>query len=356
MTATASAGPSGHSILSVTPPTAPRVATVCGYTFAEAGTSWRSHVWEAADCSNGLPAAGWVGVGQGENGSGTSGQVWCTPAGGNHYDHPTHAGATSARVSCFYAPPAAVPPVPAVTTCTYTFSEVTTGWRTRPWAAGDCSQGLPPAGARAVGQGSNGGGTGGMVSCSATSGSHYNHPTHDGATIGVVTCTYVDPAPQADPELTLCAASFPEVGSGWRSRPWVAADCTHGLPRAGAWGLGSGTNGAGTPQQVACSPTTGGHYNGAVTSGAVQCLFQNPPVPPESGGGNDALWANGAADINVTGHFWTARGKTNASPEWTPETASRNRVDWDGVFQPRDISVKGPAATMDGVKVSGGQQ
>src|SRR5262249_27272350 len=157
---------------------------------------WRTHYWTAADCSNGLPGSGWVGAAQGQNGSGTSGQVQCLVGSGSHYNHPTWAGATSGTVTCEVAP---LPPVqthPAITTCTYLFSDIATGWRTRYWTAADCTNGLPAVGAPSVGNGMNGGGTAGMVDCQPAYGQHFNHSTYDGATNGQVSCTYLNPAAQ----------------------------------------------------------------------------------------------------------------------------------------------------------------
>lgn len=75
------------------------------------------------------------------------------------------------------------------TQCSYTWSANATGWRDRTWIAGDCTNGLPEAGDVATGWARNGNGTAGMVSCAATTGSHYNHPTF-GATSGTVICSY----------------------------------------------------------------------------------------------------------------------------------------------------------------------
>src|SRR5262249_12706322 len=79
------------SLIAATPATAQNLGTVCSYTFADVADGWRTHYWTAADCSNGLPGSGWVGAAQGQNGSGTSGQVQCLVGSGSHYNHPTWA-------------------------------------------------------------------------------------------------------------------------------------------------------------------------------------------------------------------------------------------------------------------------
>src|SRR5262249_10531761 len=163
-----------------------------------------------------------------------------------------------------------------IATCTYLFSDIGTGWRTRYWTAADCTNGLPAVGAPSVGNGMNGGGTAGMVDCQPAYGQHFNHSTYDGATNGQVSCTYLNPAAQTAPEFTLCQASFPELASGWRTHTWTASDCSHGLPNALARGIGMAANGAGTREQAYCTPTSGSHYNIDVTSGTVRCLYENP--------------------------------------------------------------------------------
>lgn len=144
--------------------------------------------------SSALPPGTWTGVGQGLNGNGTSGQVACSASTGMHYNHPTLHGATNGVVKCFFAPPfaAAAHPAPDVTTCSYNFSDSSSGWRTRYWTAGDCSNGLPQSGASAVGQGQLGSGTTGMVSCGIASGAHYAHATLDGASPATVHLCGID--------------------------------------------------------------------------------------------------------------------------------------------------------------------
>ena len=296
-------------------------STVCSYTFTAAETGWRSHPWTAADCSNGLPQSGWTGVGQGMNGSGTSGQVSCQVTTGSHYNNPATHGATTGTVKCLFAPPASAPahPSPDVTTCRYTFADVSDGWRTRFWAPADCSNGLPQAGARAVGQGQTGTGNPGMVTCELTYASHYTHPYADGPSTATITCTYVAPTQVAAPEFTRCSYAFDYYYTGWQTRTWTAADCSHGLPAAGAWGVGQAMNGSGGPQMASCAPTSGGHYNLGATVGAVACLFRNPTPTPacsyEITSPTQSFVADGGtATVTVTsgvGCSWSATSQAN---------------------------------------------
>jgi hypothetical protein len=263
---------------SSTPPST-SATTICSYHFTDAAIGWRAHAWVPTDCSNGLPNTTWTGVAQGQNGAGTSGQVTCSPTVGSQYNHPSVAGATDAAVTCFFAPPAAqAQPEPSVTTCTFGFPDNLTGSRTHAWVPGDCSNGLPQAGAFGVGYGQNGGGTAGMVDCQVATGTHYNNPTIDGATVGTVTCTFLNPASPAAPQLTYCDHVFQETATGWRTYNWTPADCSNGLPMPGASSVGQATNGIGTPEQAYCSATIGGHSNKDAAFGRVQCLFENPPV------------------------------------------------------------------------------
>ncbi len=82
-------------------------------------------------------------------------------------------------------------PAVRVTQCTFTFRRNGDGWRERRWRRGDCSNGLPPAGALAIGQAQNGNGTGGQADCTAVGGRHYNHPSLHGTTTGTVICLYI---------------------------------------------------------------------------------------------------------------------------------------------------------------------
>lgn len=264
------------------PAVAQTTSTVCSFAFGTYETGWRSHTWTAADCSNGLPQGNWTGVGQGLNGSGTSGQVACSASTGMHYNHPTLHGATNGVVKCFFAPPAAAAahPAPDVTTCTYNFSDLSSGWRTRYWMAGDCSNGLPQSGASAVGQGQLGSGTTGMVSCGIASGAHYAHATLDGASPATVTCTYVASTQVDPPKVTRCSYAFSDYAAGWRSHTWVPSDCSHGLPTADAWSVGQAQNGSGGRQMASCGARAGSHYNfDGATNGVVTCLFRNVILP-----------------------------------------------------------------------------
>jgi glycine rich protein/Big-like domain-containing protein/all-beta uncharacterized protein/F5/8 type C domain-containing protein/BACON domain-containing protein len=273
----------GWWTFTATPFSSSRRTTLCSYHFPDAADGWRSHVWTAADCSNGLPDGSWTGVGQGQNGTGTSGQIQCYPGTGYQFNNTVVAGTTDATVSCFFA--AAAPqlePNPTVTTCSYTFGDYQSGWRSHAWTAADCSNGVPAAGWLGLGYGQNGGGTAGMVDCTAAAGSHYNHPSIDGVTVGIVTCTFVDPAPRMTPNLTLCEHVFPDNAVGWRTYNWAVADCSHGLPSPLARAIGQATNGSGGPEQAACTPANGSHFNTGATVGRVRCLFENPPPAPSA--------------------------------------------------------------------------
>lgn len=78
-----------------------------------------------------------------------------------------------------------------VTRCQHTFGRNASGWRKRRWRRSDCSNGLPPAGAVAIGQGQNGSGSGGQVQCTPNSGRHFNNPSIHGQTTGTVICLYI---------------------------------------------------------------------------------------------------------------------------------------------------------------------
>jgi hypothetical protein len=75
---------------------------------------------------------------------------------------------------------------------------------------------------------------------------------------------------------TICAHTFLEGASGWRSWTWLPEDCSNGLPKPGSLGVGQGLNGAGLSQEVSCTTSAGAHYNAAVTNGAVRCFFADP--------------------------------------------------------------------------------
>ena len=99
-------------------------------------------------------------------------------------------------------------------------------------------------------QSQNGNGTGGQATCSPTVGSRYNHPTIDGATSGTVTCLYIrKDLAVAGSKVTQCQYDF-GTHNGWNSHPWVASDCSFGVPDAGWTALGQGQNGNGTQGQV----------------------------------------------------------------------------------------------------------
>ncbi len=267
-------------LASLSPPDmAPAVVlltTLCTYHFADTTTGWRSHDWVAGDCSNGLPKAGWVAIGQGENASGTSGEPDCANvAQGRHYTHPGNDGPSDATLRCWFAPPAAQPK-PGVTVCSYAWPEVATGWRWHTWTGADCSNGLPAGSAMGVGQTGSGNGTSPLGNCTnSAQGGVYDHATLQGATSASIRCAYVDPVPVARPELTVCTFLFTDVAIGTRSHPWVAADCSHGLPTPSARAVGQAGNGNGAQEQVSCTPTAGTHVNATATQGSVRCLFQN---------------------------------------------------------------------------------
>ncbi|MFN7959874.1 MAG: hypothetical protein U0002_01250 [Thermoanaerobaculia bacterium] len=279
--------------------------TGCSYYWSAWATGWRTHSWEPWNCSNGLPAAGSALLGQAQNGAGTSGQTLCAIASGSHYNHPSFDGATTSTATCLAVPPAGSPqPSPALTVCSYTFPEYATGWRFRTWQAGDCSHGLPPAGAWSLGQAENGNGTEGMPTCTPTYGGQYNHPSWSGATSGTVRCAYVAPGAVANPEATLCQYSWSAYATGWRGRTWVASDCSHGLPAADSWAIGSSENGSGAGSIASCGATAGYHYNhplqAGATTGTVRCLYlRRPPRPPGTGYAWD-LTRDGVNDTNLS--------------------------------------------------------
>jgi hypothetical protein len=263
--------------------------TVCSVNFAQFATGGRWKQWQPWNCSNGVPLQGAVPVGQGTNWAGTQGQVWCdlgqSGAGGQQYNDPTWDGATTGTVTCLYIPPASslFQPSPAMTTCSYTFTDNATGWRYHNWTMEDCSNGLPPSGAYAIGQGQNGTNTEGQVMCFPDHGQHYNHPAVNGATTGTVICTYVSPTQVETPEVTLCSYTFSDYATGWRYHNWTTQDCSHRLPGSNWMSVGQAQNGNGTNGQVGCYPDHGQHYNqpdkNGATSGTVTCLFARVPAP-----------------------------------------------------------------------------
>ena len=104
------------------------IVTRCSYLFTDNATGWRTHTWQGSDCSNGLPQANSMVIGNAENGNGTGGQAYCSTAYGQHYNHPTNNGATTGLVSClFVAPPASGTPTATVTKCSYTWPNAATG-------------------------------------------------------------------------------------------------------------------------------------------------------------------------------------------------------------------------------------
>lgn len=287
-------------------PSAGNALNVCSYTWSAVATGWRTHPWQPWTCSNGLPVAGAALVGQAQNAAGTSGQSSCSLAAGSHYNHPTFDGATSGTVRCLFVPPASssFQPSPAMTVCSYTFTDAATGWRTRTWQASDCSNGLPVASSWSIGQAENGTGTEGMPSCAVTSGSHYNHPTWNGATSGTVRCAFVAGGQVPNPEATLCQYTWTDVATGWRTRTWSASDCSHGLPPTNAVAIGSSENGSGSGSMASCDPMTGSHYNhptqAGATSGTVRCLYAKRPAPASGAGYAFDLNGDGINDANLS--------------------------------------------------------
>lgn len=167
-------------------------ATLCTYHFASVGSDWRTRVWQASDCSNGLPAADWVAIGSAASGYGADAMTGCHWSGvstGGHYINPSHIGSTNGLLRCLYVRPTAA----GLTRCRHFSSTNATGWRTRTWQPGDCSNGLPAAGAAYHGEARNGTGTGDISECGFGSGMHYNNPSHGGSSSGEVTCLYQQP-------------------------------------------------------------------------------------------------------------------------------------------------------------------
>ncbi|MBI5458077.1 peptidoglycan-binding protein [Candidatus Kaiserbacteria bacterium] len=277
---TAQTGPIGNPASTINPsvPAAPSAATVtlCSYYWSDLATGWRSHAWLSGDCSNGLPGGDFVAIGQGDNSSGTGGQVECSNTAGSHYNNPNFVSAGGARVTCLYVPRSTPQPI---TRCSYFWNDFATGWREHTWTASDCSNGLPQSGGMTIGQPSNGAGIGGQVSCSLATGSYYNHPTVPGSTNGNVTCLYVGPS--IVPRMTTCSYDWSDFVTGWREHAWLSSDCPNGLPQSGWLSIGQASNGAGTGGQVACTPQSGSHYNNPSTAGTtssqVKCLFVSPP-------------------------------------------------------------------------------
>lgn len=265
--------------------------TSCRYDFPETTTGWHAHNWVAAECSNGLPGANWLSIGNGGTGSGAGSEIVCTPGNVQHYRDPSYFGATSGYATCFFVNQdllASYMPggVNAATVCSRTWSNDQSGWRTREWQASDCTHGLPGSNWVSVGQPFDGAsGPGEQAVCDQTSGQHYLHPSFDGATSATVKCLYVDlPAITANISYetqpgTFCSYEWSAAATGWRYRYWQAADCTHGLPPATAKGVGYATTGSGIQGQFLCEPDKASHYNhpnlAGATSARIYCLFLN---------------------------------------------------------------------------------
>jgi hypothetical protein len=169
---------------------------------------------------------------------------------------------------------------PTFTVCTYQWSGFATGWRYRPWQPWDCTNGLPGSNWASVGQAQNGRGTGGMPYCSPTRGGHYNHPSIDGATNGIIRCAFVAPE---DPDVTVCYHQFTDYATGWRWRYWQPWDCTNGLPVPDSFSVGSSATGLGNPGATGCSYYAGwgGHYQPpyGATNANLTCMYVRPQNP-----------------------------------------------------------------------------
>jgi len=79
-------------------------------------------------------------------------------------------------------------------------------------------------------------------------------------------------------KITLCSFDWSAYATGWRTRNWVASDCSNGLPLSGSKSVGNCRNGAGSQCEADCTSTTQGrHYNhpttGGSTSGSLFCLY-----------------------------------------------------------------------------------
>jgi hypothetical protein len=180
-----------------------------------------------------------------------------------------------------------------MTICSYSFNDsLSTGWRYRTWVPSDCTAGLPPSGSIAIGSPQNDAGDSRqMADCQLTYGGHYLLPEGSGLdyignaypsgpTYRTVSCAYVLPNETSD--IRTCSYSWPQNGTGNRTRTWQASDCPQGLPEAGSWAVGQGLNGNGTGGQVDCALTSGLHHNHSTvngsTSATVKCLYMKPTV------------------------------------------------------------------------------
>jgi hypothetical protein len=175
---------------------------------------------------------------------------------------------------------------------------------------------MPPAGVAAsgkhrivltgcpIGQALNNNGTEGMPACSLAEGRHYNHPTWNGQTNGIVRCAFVASAPVSNPEATLCQYTWGAYASGWRMRTWTAADCSHGLPPANAVAVGSSVNDSGAGSMALCEASSGSHYNhpsqAGATTGTISCLYTKRPAPPSGAGYAFDLNSDGTNDANLS--------------------------------------------------------
>lgn len=242
--------------------------------------------WDPGKCTNGVPDSGWISIGDSQNGNGTVGQITCTPTGSGYYYNFDLSGNTTGTANCLYIGPPSdgSPPNAVITKCSYYWPDLATGWRTHTWQPTDCTNGLPQSGSIWIGEASNGSGTGGMVSCTLTTGGHYNHPTVAGTTSSLVECLYIKQNP-AKPQFTKCSYYWPEYQTGWRTHNWEAADCSNGLPQYGSAVIMEASNGSGTGGQAAyCENLVqGSHYNhptvAGVTTGVIECLYAAPYTP-----------------------------------------------------------------------------
>jgi len=79
--------------------------TFCTVKWTGFASGERDHVWESSDCSNGVPLAGHVAIGQSINGNGTVGQSQCTTKGVTHFNDPLQVGATNGEAKCLFSMP-----------------------------------------------------------------------------------------------------------------------------------------------------------------------------------------------------------------------------------------------------------
>ncbi len=216
-----------------------------------------------------------------------------------------------------------------MTICRYSFPNLSTGWQFHDWQAADCSAGLPSADAIALDSPlTYNGDPRQQASCTIQTGGHY-YPgagyTYAGSyyapgtTWGTVACAFLLPNETTD--IRTCSYAWPTVGTGWRTRNWLASDCPQGLPEQGSWAIGGGQNNAGTSGQVVCNPTSGHHYNHPYVDGAngavVKCMY----VKPTSNNDNITICQYGwphTPENFVTGwrsHVWVASDCSNGLPK-----------------------------------------